>query len=184
MAERFESAAPYPGDDWYALVSVPRPGSASLGKFLKLVGSIAARLDRIEPLRARRADDSRTRLCIRDTGVARASGLVMDVRRRSNDSLYAVSDAGLRLLFRAAGLPVEEICGRTVQATDSRILHYARSRILTCRSLLHVCRILWTGEMAIRTNTTSIQLAMARPASSKDSRADTGIRRIVRVACG
>ena len=28
-------------------------------------------------------------------------------------------------------------------------------------SLLHVCRILWTGEMAIRTNTTSIQLAVA-----------------------
>ena len=44
MAERLESAAPHPGDDWYALVSVPRPGSASLGKFLKLVGSIAVGL--------------------------------------------------------------------------------------------------------------------------------------------
>jgi hypothetical protein len=44
MAEPFESAAPHPGDEWYALVSVPRPGSASLGKFLKLVGSIALAL--------------------------------------------------------------------------------------------------------------------------------------------
>jgi hypothetical protein len=44
MAERFESATPHPGDDWYPLVSVPRPGSASLGKFLKLVGSIAIAL--------------------------------------------------------------------------------------------------------------------------------------------
>src|ERR1700722_18348113 len=44
MAEPLESAAPHRGDEWYALVSVPRPGSASLGNFLKLVGSIALAL--------------------------------------------------------------------------------------------------------------------------------------------
>ncbi len=37
MAEQFESR---PGDDWYALVSVPRPGSASLGKAVTLAASI------------------------------------------------------------------------------------------------------------------------------------------------
>jgi hypothetical protein len=38
MADQFESR---PGDDWYALVSVPRPGSASLGKAVTLAVSIA-----------------------------------------------------------------------------------------------------------------------------------------------
>ena len=37
MADQFESR---PGDDWYALVSVPRPGSASLGKAVTLAVSI------------------------------------------------------------------------------------------------------------------------------------------------
>ena len=41
MAEPFESR---PGDEWYALVSVPRPGSASLGKAVMLAASIAIAL--------------------------------------------------------------------------------------------------------------------------------------------
>ncbi len=42
MAEQLESAATYqPDNDWYARVAAPRP-SASLGKLLKLAGSITA----------------------------------------------------------------------------------------------------------------------------------------------
>jgi hypothetical protein len=42
MTEGFESAAPHPhDDDWYALVTEPRPGSASLGKALKLLAATA-----------------------------------------------------------------------------------------------------------------------------------------------
>jgi hypothetical protein len=42
MAERFESPAQSArGVDWYALVSAPKPGSASLGKALKLFGAFA-----------------------------------------------------------------------------------------------------------------------------------------------
>src|SRR3984957_5712235 len=119
------------------------------------------RADRIEPVRAGIADAPRACVCVRDTCVARASGLAMDVGRGSNDSIHAVPDAGLRLLLCAAGFSVEEICHRIVQTAGSRALHHARTWILTSRSLLHVCWILWTGEMAIRTNTTSIQLAMA-----------------------
>ncbi|MGC1189518.1 MAG: hypothetical protein WA861_02965 [Candidatus Binatus sp.] len=44
MAERFEPAAPPPRDEWYALVSTPRPGSASLGKALKLAASVVVAL--------------------------------------------------------------------------------------------------------------------------------------------
>jgi hypothetical protein len=44
MAERFETAAPHPGDDWYAIVSMPRPGSATLGKAMKLAGSVIVAL--------------------------------------------------------------------------------------------------------------------------------------------
>lgn len=44
MAELFETATPHPGDEWYALVSVPRPGSASLGKALTLAASVALAL--------------------------------------------------------------------------------------------------------------------------------------------
>jgi hypothetical protein len=44
MAERFEPAATHPGDEWYALVSVPRPGSASLGKAVKLAISVVVAL--------------------------------------------------------------------------------------------------------------------------------------------
>jgi hypothetical protein len=44
MAEQFESAATHPGDEWYALVSVPRPGSASLGKAVALAASVAIAL--------------------------------------------------------------------------------------------------------------------------------------------
>ncbi len=40
MAESLEPGASRPGDEWYALVSTPRPGSASLGKALKLAVSI------------------------------------------------------------------------------------------------------------------------------------------------
>src|SRR5258707_10010201 len=44
MAEQFEPAATHPGDEWYALVSVPRPGSASLGKAVKLAISVVVAL--------------------------------------------------------------------------------------------------------------------------------------------
>jgi hypothetical protein len=44
MAEQFESAARHPGDKWYALLTVPRPGSATLGKAVKLAASIAIAL--------------------------------------------------------------------------------------------------------------------------------------------
>jgi hypothetical protein len=44
MAEQFESAAMRPGDEWYALVSAPRPGSASLGKAVKLAVSVVVAL--------------------------------------------------------------------------------------------------------------------------------------------
>jgi hypothetical protein len=44
MAERFEWAAHPRDDDWYALVTVPSPGSASLGKALKLIAGIAIAL--------------------------------------------------------------------------------------------------------------------------------------------
>ncbi|MGH7924205.1 MAG: hypothetical protein ACREQH_06410, partial [Candidatus Binatus sp.] len=45
MAELLESASPPRSDDeWYALVTVPRPGSASLGKALKLFASFAVAL--------------------------------------------------------------------------------------------------------------------------------------------
>ena len=40
MAEGFETSAPYPADDWYAIVSRPRPGSASLGQAVKLAASV------------------------------------------------------------------------------------------------------------------------------------------------
>src|ERR1700722_15364069 len=119
------------------------------------------RADRIEPVRAGIADAPRASVCVRDTCVGRAAGLAVDVRRGSNDSIHAVPDAGIRLLLRAAGFPVEKICHRIVQTPCSRLLHHARTWILTSRSVLHVCWILWTGEMAIRTNTTSIQLTMA-----------------------
>src|SRR6202035_323836 len=124
-------------------VREPRQGgeAGSLGR---------GRADRIEPVRAGLADAPRASVCVRDTCVARASGLAMDVGRGSNDSIHAVPDADLRLLLRAAGLPVEEICHRIVQTARSRILHHARTCILTGGSLLHVCWILWTGEMAIR----------------------------------
>jgi hypothetical protein len=41
MAEQFESAAMNPGDRWYALVSEPKPGCASLGKAVKMAASFA-----------------------------------------------------------------------------------------------------------------------------------------------
>jgi hypothetical protein len=44
MAEGFETAAPYSDADWYATVSRPRPGSASLGKALKLAASVVVAL--------------------------------------------------------------------------------------------------------------------------------------------
>ena len=44
MAERSVSAAPPPNGEWYALVSTPRPGSASLGKALKLTASVVVAL--------------------------------------------------------------------------------------------------------------------------------------------
>src|SRR5580704_3769755 len=44
MAEQFESAAVHPGDDWYALVSVSRPGSATLGKAVKLAAAVVVAL--------------------------------------------------------------------------------------------------------------------------------------------
>ena len=44
MAEQFESPAQQAGDEWYALVSTPRPGSSSLGKALKLAASVAVAL--------------------------------------------------------------------------------------------------------------------------------------------
>src|SRR5260370_35810169 len=45
MDERFESAALHPRDDgWYALVTAPRPGSASLGKAVKLFAAVAIAL--------------------------------------------------------------------------------------------------------------------------------------------
>lgn len=44
MAERFESAALQTGDEWYAIVSTPRPGSATLGQALKLATSVAVGL--------------------------------------------------------------------------------------------------------------------------------------------
>ena len=44
MAERFESAALQTGDEWYAIVSRPRPGSATLGKLLKLAASVVVGL--------------------------------------------------------------------------------------------------------------------------------------------
>src|SRR5208283_1862342 len=45
MAEGFESAAPHPPDDqWYARITAPRPGSASLGKVLKLLAAVAIAL--------------------------------------------------------------------------------------------------------------------------------------------
>jgi hypothetical protein len=45
MAERFESAAQHPPDDeWYARITAPRPGSASLGKALKLFAAVAIAL--------------------------------------------------------------------------------------------------------------------------------------------
>src|ERR1700719_3707740 len=43
MAE-LESAAMNPGAEWYARVAVPRPGSANLGKAVKLAASIAIAL--------------------------------------------------------------------------------------------------------------------------------------------
>jgi hypothetical protein len=43
MAE-LESTAMHPRDEWYALVSVPRPGSASLGKAVKLAVSVVVAL--------------------------------------------------------------------------------------------------------------------------------------------
>src|ERR1700685_30451 len=54
--------------------------------------------------------------------------------------------------------------------------------MLTVGTLLPIRRILWTGQMAIRTDTTSVQLAMAQSASSKDGRAGVGIRLIAVVA--
>ena len=45
MAERFESAARHSRDgEWYELIAAPRPGSASLGKALKLLGWVAIAL--------------------------------------------------------------------------------------------------------------------------------------------
>ena len=44
MAERFESAELQTGDEWYALVSTPRLGSATLGKLLKLAASVVVGL--------------------------------------------------------------------------------------------------------------------------------------------
>jgi hypothetical protein len=44
MAERFEPAAMNPGAEWYARVAVPRPGSATLGKAVKLAASIVIAL--------------------------------------------------------------------------------------------------------------------------------------------
>jgi hypothetical protein len=44
MAEQFESAAMHPCDEWYELVSVPRPGSATLSKAVKLAGSVLVAL--------------------------------------------------------------------------------------------------------------------------------------------
>jgi hypothetical protein len=42
MAERFESAVLHPGDDeWYALVTAPRPGPGGLGRALKLFTALA-----------------------------------------------------------------------------------------------------------------------------------------------
>jgi hypothetical protein len=44
MAEGFETTAPHPGDDWYAIVSMPRPGSATLAKAVKLAASVVVGL--------------------------------------------------------------------------------------------------------------------------------------------
>jgi hypothetical protein len=45
MAERFESAPLHPPDgEWYARITTPRPGSASLGKALKLFAAVAIAL--------------------------------------------------------------------------------------------------------------------------------------------
>ncbi len=45
MAEQFESAPLRPPDDeWYARITTPRPGSASLGKALKLLAAVAIAL--------------------------------------------------------------------------------------------------------------------------------------------
>jgi hypothetical protein len=44
MAERLESAALQTGDEWYAIVSTPRAGSATLGKLLKLAASVVVGL--------------------------------------------------------------------------------------------------------------------------------------------
>ena len=45
MAERFEPAPPHPpNDEWYARITTPRPGSASLGKALKLAAAVAIAL--------------------------------------------------------------------------------------------------------------------------------------------
>jgi hypothetical protein len=44
MAEQFESAAMHPGDEWYELVSVPRPGSVSFGKAVTLACSVVIAL--------------------------------------------------------------------------------------------------------------------------------------------
>src|SRR6266436_8189991 len=135
------------GEHAEAGVLEPRQGGQA-------VRVIRSRTGRAELLRSRCADDSRTSVCIRDIGVGRDLSLAMDVRRRSNDSVHAVSDAGLRLLLRAAGLPIEKIYHWIVQGARSRTLHHARTWILTGGPLLHVRWILWTGEMAIRTNTT------------------------------
>ena len=44
MAEQLKPAAMNPGAEWYARVAVPRPGSATLGKAVKLAASIAIAL--------------------------------------------------------------------------------------------------------------------------------------------
>ncbi len=44
MAEALEAGPPQPGDEWYVLVSLPRPGSATLGNALMLAASVVVAL--------------------------------------------------------------------------------------------------------------------------------------------
>src|SRR5271170_699839 len=97
------------------------------------------RADRAKPLCARLADITRTPVRLRNIGVGRASGLALDVRRGSFDSLHAVLDADLRLLLRDADVPVAHLFNWTAQGGCPRTLHHARAWILTSRSLLPVC---------------------------------------------
>jgi len=44
LSKQFESTAQHSSDDWYALVSTPRPGSSSLGQAMKLAAWVAVAL--------------------------------------------------------------------------------------------------------------------------------------------